>query len=53
MAFLGDWASNRPVVNLTNQSLTVIFANSAAISGNIQVSKASASNSTPRWAIWS
>ena len=41
MAFLGDWASNRPVVNLTNQSMTVIFANSAAISGNIQVSKAS------------
>ncbi len=53
MAFLGDWASNRPVVNLTNQSLTVIFANSAAISGNIQVSKASGLELDASLAIWS
>lgn len=39
MAFLGDWASNRPVTNLTNQSLTVIFFDPASTSGDIRANE--------------
>lgn len=41
MAFLGDWASNRPVTNLTNQSLTVIYFDPASVNGDIRANEAS------------
>lgn len=41
MAFLGDWASNRPVTTLNNQSLTVIYFNPASVSGDIRANEAS------------